>query len=108
MSDDKLSPTTAKIELPPFPGEVVLAHEGRNWKVAATVKLAPYKLVVVAETGVPPAVHEIVDVDLNDFPELPHDHPQHERRKSERIRFMQQNVEKRARTTLREDRSEKI
>ena len=91
MSDDKLSPTTAKIELPPFPGEVVLAHEGRNWKVAATVKLAPYKLVVVAETGVPPAVHEIVDVDLNDFPELPHDHPQHERRKSERIRFMQQN-----------------
>ena len=103
MSDEKLS-TTAKIDLPAFPGEVVLAHEGRNWKVAATVKLAPYELVVVAETTVPPAVNEIIDVVLDDFPELPPNHPQHERRKSERIRFQQQNdanVEKRARMTLR-------
>ena len=104
MSDEKLSSTTSKIELPPFPGEVVLAHEGRKWKVAATVKLAPYELVVVAETGVPPAVNEIIDVDLDDFPELLQNHLQHERRKSERIRFQQQNdanVEKRARMTLR-------
>ena len=91
MSDEKLS-TTSKIELPPFPGEQVLAHEGRNWKVATTVKLAPYELVVVAETGVPPAVNEIIDVYLDDFSELPQSHSQHERRKSERIRFQQRTM----------------
>ena len=105
MSDDTKSPaSTTKIELPNFPGERVLAHEGRNWKIAAIVKLAPYELVVVAETGVPPAANEIIDVDLDDFPELPIDHPHHERRRDARILQLkqnQQNVERRARITLR-------
>ena len=69
MRDDPKSSTTTKIELPNFPGEVVLAHEGRNWKIAAIVRLAPHELVVVAKTGVPPAVGEIIDVDLDEFPE---------------------------------------
>ena len=42
-----------------------MAHEGRNWKIAAIVKLAPHELVVVAETGVPLAANEIIDVDLD-------------------------------------------
>ena len=103
MSDDLKSSTT-KIELPDFPGEVVLAHEGRNWRIAAIVKLAPHELVVVAETGVPPAVGEIVDVDLSDFPELPPSHSHYERRKDARTKIIAQNkanVERRARMTLR-------
>eukprot|EP00966_Prymnesium_polylepis_P217264 5028286-Prymnesium_polylepis.1 len=80
MNDDsKSSATSTKIELPNFPGERVLAHEGRNWKIAAIVRLAPHELVVVAETGVPPAANDIIDVDLNDFPELPQGHPHYER-----------------------------
>eukprot|EP00966_Prymnesium_polylepis_P277037 6400536-Prymnesium_polylepis.1 len=82
MSDDaKGSTATAKIELPPFPGEQVLAHERRTWKMAAIVKLAPHELVVVAETGVPPATKEIIDIDLDDYPDMPPNHPQYERRR---------------------------
>ena len=80
MSDESKGSATSKIDLPPFPGERVLAHEGRNWRIAAIVKLAPHELVVVAETGVPPAANEIIDVDLDDFPELSNDHPHFERR----------------------------
>ena len=97
--DDHRSSTTAKIELPDFPGEQVLAHEGNAWIIAATVRLAPHELIVVAETGVPPAARAIVDTDLSDYPELPSSHPQYERRKSERKRFITQNeanVEQRA------------
>ena len=69
-----------------------------------TVRLAPHELIVVAETGVPPAARAIVDTDLSDYPELPSNHPQSERRKSERKKFITQNesnVEQRARVTLR-------
>jgi hypothetical protein len=81
-----------------------LAHEGRNRKIAAIVRLAPHELVVVAETGVPPAANEIIDIDLDDFPELPQHHPHHERRMETRklhIKQNQQNIERRARLTLR-------
>eukprot|EP00966_Prymnesium_polylepis_P234320 5420133-Prymnesium_polylepis.1 len=70
MTDDGRSSSSTKIEFPPFPGEVVLAHEGFIWKTATTVKLAPHELVVVAETGIPPAANAIIDVDIDDFPEL--------------------------------------
>ena len=72
--------------------------------MAAIVKLAPHELVVVAETGVPPAVKEIIDVNLDEFPELAHDHPHYERRRSERMKFIkenEQNAERRARITLK-------
>jgi hypothetical protein len=104
MGEDHKSSTASKIELPDFPGEQVLAHEGNAWIIAATVKLAPHELIVVAETGVPPAARAIVDTDLSDYPELPANHPQYERRKSERKKFITQNeanVEQRARVTLR-------
>ena len=68
-----------KIELDPFPGEQVLAHEGRTWKASTITKLAPHELVTVAETGIPPAVSEIVDIPLDDFPEHPPSHPDYER-----------------------------
>ena len=46
--------------------------------MAAITKLAAEDIIAVAETGRPPALTEIVDVDLADFPELPVSHPQHE------------------------------
>eukprot|EP00966_Prymnesium_polylepis_P037104 861251-Prymnesium_polylepis.1 len=67
-------------------------------------RLAPHELIVVAETAVPPAARAIIDTDLSDYPELPNNHPQYERRKSERKKFITQNeanVEQRARITLR-------
>ena len=73
----------------------MLAHEGRNWKIAAIVKLAPHELVVVAETGVPPAANEIIDVDLDDFPELPINRPHYERRRDARILHLKQNQQTR-------------
>ena len=60
--------------------------------MAAITKLAAEDLMAVAETGRPPALAEIVDVDLADFPVLPVSHPQHERRKTERKKFMAQNT----------------
>ena len=54
--------------LPEFPGEEVLSHEGRIWKMAAVTKLAAEDMMAVAETGRPPALAEIVDVDLAEFP----------------------------------------
>ena len=48
--------------------------------------------MAVAETGRPPALAEIVDVDLADIPELHVTHPQYERRKTERKKFMAQNT----------------
>ena len=78
-TDDKISGGTNKVALPDFQGEDVLSHEGLIWKRAAVTKLAPYELVVVAETGHPPALDEIVDASLDDFPVLPLGHPQYER-----------------------------
>ena len=72
--------------------------------MAAIVRLAPHELVVVAETGIPPATKEIIDIDLDDYPELPYDHAQYERRRSERIKIAKenaQNAERRARLTLK-------
>ena len=97
MTDDNRSSASTKIELPHFPGEVVLAHEGLMWKIAAsaTVKLAPHELVVVAETGIQPAANAIIDVDIDidDFPAgTSHQPPDYERRKSERKRIENQNA----------------
>ena len=55
---------------------------------AAITKLAAEDMIAVAETGRPPALAEIVDVDLADFPELHVTHPQYERRETERKKFM--------------------
>ena len=74
MSDND-QPSKNIVTLPHFPSEEPLSHEGRNWNMGATTKLAPYELIVVAETGAPPILREIVDVDLDDYPELAEDHP---------------------------------
>ena len=60
MPEDATSRPTAKIALPNFPGEEVLAHEGRLWMQSTITALAPHGLVVTAETGVPPILAEIV------------------------------------------------
>ena len=71
MSTDEShrSSSSSLVILPEFPGEEVLSHEGRIWKMAAITKLAAEDLMAVAETGRPPALAEIVDVDIADFPE---------------------------------------
>ena len=61
-------------------------------------------LMVVVETGVPTILSEIVDIDVDDFPDLPVAHSQHERRRTERINVQatnSSNHEKRKRITLR-------
>ena len=80
------------------------SHEGNIWKMAAVTALGTAELMVVAQTGIPPALAEIVDVDLADFPELPAAHTQHERRKGERSKIIATNAsnhERRTRLTLR-------
>ena len=72
--------------------------------MAAITKLAAEDMMAVAETGRPPALAEIVDVDLADFPEHHVSHPQYERRKIERKKFLAQNAanaERRRRLTYR-------
>ena len=32
-------------------------------------RLSPHELVAVAETGIPPALSEIIDIDIDTFPE---------------------------------------
>ena len=100
MGDERRNegPSAAtKIELPNFPGERVLAHEGRNWRIAAITRLAPHELVVVAETGIPPAANEIIDIDLDEFPELDPSHPHYERRKDIRTRYLGERINKTSR-----------
>ena len=106
MGDDHggRSSSSSRIELDPFPGEEVLAHEGRTWKINTITKLSPYELVTVAETGIPPAARAIIDTPLDDLPELPEGHAGFEARKKERrkiIKEIQENAEKRLRITLR-------
>ena len=53
----------------------------------------------------PPALAEIIDINLDDYPTLPAAHPQYERRRSERKKFEAVNAsnhEKRVRITLRD------
>mmetsp|Transcript_10856 Transcript_10856/g.24987 ORF Transcript_10856/g.24987 Transcript_10856/m.24987 type:complete len:375 (-) Transcript_10856:417-1541(-) len=94
----------ARIELSDFPGEEPLTHEGNSWKMDTITRLSPHELVAVAETGILPALSEIIDIDIDTFPELPADHPQHERRRLERIKILTSNMgneERRRRVTLR-------
>ena len=74
--------------LPQFPGEDLLAHAGTQWKEAAETRLSALKLLHVAQGGMPPAVLEIIDVDLTDLPSLPAGHRDHHRREETRIKVM--------------------
>ena len=72
--------------------------------MATITKLGVADLMVVAETGVPTILSEIVDIDVDDFPDLPVAHSQYERRRTERIKIQatnSSNHEKRKRITLR-------
>jgi hypothetical protein len=43
--------------------------------MATITKLGVADLMVVAETGIPTLLSEIVDIDVDDFPDLPVAHP---------------------------------
>lgn len=49
------------------------------------------KLLTVAEGHYPPEVTCIVDVNLDELPELPESHKEHNRRKEARIKLIAQN-----------------
>ena len=66
MSDEKSGSISSTIvALPDFPGEEVLSHEGRMWKAATITKFAAHELISVVETGVHPAMNEIIIVDVS-------------------------------------------
>ena len=99
MADEKSGSISSSIvALPDFPGEEVLSHEGRMWKAAAITKFAAHELISVVETGVHPAMNEIIIVDVdNELPMLAPQDPQYHRRLSERKRIEMQSATNRER-----------
>ena len=72
--------------------------------MATITKLGVADLMVVAETGVPTILSEIVDINVDDFPDLPVAHSQYERRRTERMKIQATNSSnhgKRKHITLR-------
>ena len=90
-------------ELPQFPGEDFLAHEGSLWLEAAEARLAARKLLAVANGSPPPGAKAIIDVDLTSLPPLPPTHRDYNRRLETRIKVQttnRENDEKRLQITL--------
>ena len=68
------------------------------WKAATITKFAAHELISVVETGVHPAMNEIIIVDVdNELPMLAPQDPQYHRRLSERKRIEMQNATNRER-----------
>ena len=61
---------SGKLVLPDLPGDHVLSHDGALWKKTAFAQMSAKDYGVVAETGIPPALAEIIDDDLDDYPML--------------------------------------
>ena len=99
MADEKSGSISSSIvALPDFPGEEVLSHEGRMLKAAAITKFAAHELISVVETGVHPAMNEIIIVDVDtELPMLATTDPQYHRRLSDRKRIEIQNASNRER-----------
>ena len=81
----------SSIELPPFPGEEPLSHAAAQWREAVESRLAAAQLLGVAEGGLPPAAEQIIDYPLDQIPELPAEHRDHERRRETRIAKLLEN-----------------
>ena len=82
---------SGKLVLPDLPGDHVLSHDGALWKKTAFAQMSAKDYGVVAETGIPPALAEIIDDDLDDYPMLAITHRDYERRKGERNRIAKAN-----------------
>ena len=86
-----LNKSDSQRSFPVVPGELCLAHAGSQYKEQAETRLANLGLLAVAQGFDPPNVKCIVDVDLDDLPELPHDHKEYQRRHETRIKVKTQN-----------------
>ena len=76
---------------PQFPGENFLAHEATQYKEQAEARFAQRQLLAVAQGFDPPSATSIVDVNLDELPELHESHRDHHRRHEARIKIMAQN-----------------
>ena len=74
-----------------LPREDPLAHQGALWWKMATSRLIGAGLWVVANGGIHPDRATIIDIPLDDFPELPAEHPHFEKRKMERTKIFVDN-----------------
>ena len=81
--------TPGIVQLPQFPGDDFLAHDATAWLEQAEPRLG--KLLAVAQGQQPAAAAAIIDIDLGDLPELPHDHRDFQRRLETRIKVQAQN-----------------
>ena len=90
MSDDTLSSDSRAVsgtritDLPEYPGEFPKQHDALDWDKKVRARLGT--LVAVAEGKTPAAARQIVDINIDEFPPLPRDHPDHSRRHAERYR----------------------
>ena len=75
-----------------LPGENPLAHQGAIWWKMAVSRMIGAGVYVVAQGGVHPNCATIVDIPLDEFPELPVEHKDYERRRGERIKINMQNT----------------
>ena len=102
--DEKTSDkSSGRRDLPHFPGEDFLAHDGTAWLETAEAVLAASGLLAVADGGDPSTVKLIVDVDLNALPELAPADKEYSRRLETRTKIIATNAanaEKRKQLTL--------
>ena len=83
--------TKTTTEVPPFPGEHFLAHEGTQYKELAIASLISAGLYGVAQGLNPPGFDEIIDYDLDEMPPLPEGHRDANRRLEQRSRAQMHN-----------------
>ena len=77
---------SASTTFPELPGDDLYAHAATQHLEQLDAFLTGKELLVVAQGGESDAVRQIVDFDLSEIPELPPEHPQHERRHETRIK----------------------
>ena len=69
-ADSNDSEKLRKCQVPDFPAEHVLAHEGAEWMKSAFAAFAAARLAGIAETGELLALEEILDIPLDSMPML--------------------------------------
>ena len=84
---------SASATFPQFPEDSAHAHARTQFKESAKARLAGLGLLGVAANGDwPAAAKQIIDFDLDELPELPVTHREHERRKVDRMKIKASNA----------------
>lgn len=93
------------IRLPPLPSDDLLLHQAKEYRKAVRQVLADEGLLNVCLGEAPEEAEKLVIVPLEQVPELPEDHRDYERRRTERLRIQlenHKNTELRFRITMKE------